>query len=173
MEGLIHIYSGDGKGKTTAAIGLILRAVGAGKHVVLAQFLKKGTSSEIAVLKSIDGIDVFNLSSHRGFYKNQNDIQREETKKECRELFSNVMNSAQNGVNLLVLDEIISACNHGIIDEKCMIDFLKNKPNELEVVLTGRNPSESLVGLADYVTEMKKIKHPFDEGIKARYGIEF
>ena len=173
MKGLIHIYSGDGKGKTTAAIGLIVRAVGSGKKVALAQFLKSGNSSEISVLKSIENVSVFNLANHRGFYKKQNETERKETKKECRELFEKVTNYIKNDIDLLVLDEIVSVLKYGIIDEECLIDFIKNKPNKLEIVITGRNPSKKLLDLADYITDMKKNKHPYDDGIKARQGIEF
>lgn len=173
MTGLIHIYCGKGKGKTTAATGLAIRAVGAGKKVVFTQFLKKGNSSEIDVLKRIEGISVYTLSTHRGFYKNLNEEQRKETKKEYGKLLETVMEESQNNADVLVLDEILSACTHGIADEDKLIEFLKNKPEGLEVVMTGRNPSEKLMETADYITEMTKIKHPYDRGIKARKGIEF
>lgn len=173
MKGLVHIYSGEGKGKTTAAIGLIVRSAGAGKKVAIAQFLKKGNSSEISILKSIENVSLFNVDNHRGFYKKQNEAERKETKKECGELFEKIIDYVKNDIDLLVLDEIISVCNHGIIDEECLIDFIKNKPDRLEIVITGRNPSNNLLNLADYITDMKKIKHPYDNGIKARHGIEF
>ena len=80
--------------------------------------------------------------------------------------------SAKNA-ELLVLDEIVSACNHGTVPEDAVLDFLKSKPENLEVVLTGRNPSEALLVQTDYVTEMKKVKHPFDRGVLARKGIEY
>ena len=173
MAGLIHIYCGDGKGKTTAAIGLSIRALGAGKRVIFAQFLKNGTSSDMNILKGLKYAYTYSLSTHRGFYNNQNDEERKLTKRESRELFDNVIKQSQNGIQLLVLDEMISACNHEIINEKSLTEFLKNKPEELEVVITGRKPSQNLLDMADYITEMKKMKHPYDEGIKARYGIEF
>lgn len=173
MAGLIHIYCGEGKGKTTAAVGLTVRAIGAEKQVLFAQFLKKGTSSEVNILKDFKNISILSLSTHRGFYKKQNDEEKRLTQKECRELFEDVIKQAQNGIQLLILDEIISACNHEIITEASLTDFLKNKPDELEVVMTGRNPSQKLLDTADYITEMKKIKHPYDEGVKARHGIEF
>ena len=119
--GLIHIYTGDGKGKTTAALGLILRASGRGLHVVLGQFLKY-----------------------------------------CR----------QEETDLLVLDEVIGACGTHLLDESLLIDFLKHKPEHLEVVMTGRSPSPELLEQADYVSEICKRKHPFDKGIPAREGIE-
>ncbi|MBP3684441.1 MAG: cob(I)yrinic acid a,c-diamide adenosyltransferase, partial [Oscillospiraceae bacterium] len=86
-------------------------------------------------------------------------------------LFSEVTRLAMDA-DLLVLDEIVSACNHGTIAEVAVTDFLRSKPEKLEVVLTGRNPSEHLLRLADYVTQMQKIKHPYDCGIAARKGIE-
>lgn len=173
MSGLIHIYYGDGKGKTTAATGLSIRASGAGERVIFAQFLKGGTSSELNVLKTLKGIEVCSLSTHRGFYKKQNDEERRLTGTENRVLFDDAVKRSQNGIQLLVLDEILSACNYGIIDEESLTGFLKNKPDELEVVLTGRKPSRGLLDMADYITEMKKIRHPYDKGIRARRGIEF
>ena len=173
MPGLIHIYYGNGKGKTTAAIGLSIRALGSGKQVVFAQFLKNGTSSELNILKGLKGINIRFLSTHRGFYKKQDDEERKLTAKECRELFDSIVQQSRDGAQLLVLDEIVSAFNYDIISEKELIDFLKNKPEELEIVMTGRSPSQSLLDAADYVTEMKKVKHPYDKGIKARHGIEF
>lgn len=173
MSGLIHIYCGDGKGKTTAATGLAVRAAGAGKKVVFAQFLKSGNSSEIHSLRQLDGIKLCLCSTHRGFFKNMNEEEKTQTKNDYTQLFHDVVDKSQDNTDLLVLDEIISACNHQIIKENELIDFLEKKPEKLEVVLTGRNPSENLLSLADYVTEMKKIKHPYDKGIKARCGIEF
>ncbi len=173
MTGLIHIYCGDGKGKTTAAAGLSLRAAGAGKRVVFSQFLKDGCSSEIGVLKEIENIDICVCCKPHGFFINMSDTEREETKCDFSELLSIVLAKAKKGADLLILDEIISSCNLGIVSEKAVAEFLKNKPQELEVVLTGRDPSDELLSIADYVTEMKKIKHPFDNGTPARKGIEF
>ena len=173
MSGLIHIYYGDGKGKTTAAIGLSVRASGAGKQVIFAQFLKGGTSSELNALRELKGVNICSLGTHRGFYKNQTDEERRLTAMENRALFEDVIKMSQNGARLLVLDEVISACGHGIIDECKLTEFLKNKPEELEVVMTGRSPSQCLLDTADYITEMKKIRHPYDKGIRARFGVEF
>lgn len=173
MAGLIHIYCGDGKGKTTAATGLAIRACGAGKKVVFAQFLKDGTSSEIRLLKKIGGTEVLYLPSHKGFYNTLCEEDKRQTKKEYREFFKNTIERAKKDCELLVLDEINAACGYGIIAEETILSFLRNKPDGLEVVLTGRNPPESFVRAADYVTEMKKIKHPYDAGIAARVGIEY
>ena len=98
--------------------------------------------------------------------------EKENAAKDYGELLEKALSEAPNA-DLLVLDEAISSCNHKMISEERLLDFLENKPKELEVVLTGRNPSERLLSMADYVTEMNKIKHPYDKGTPARKGIEF
>lgn len=172
MPGLIHLYCGDGKGKTTAALGLALRAAGAGKQVVFTQFFKDGSSSEMEPLAALPGVRVFHADTVRGFYRNMTPSQREQAGKDYTALFRQVTQAAREA-DLLILDEIVSACNRGVVPEKLVTDFLREKPDRLEVVLTGRNPSSALLELADYVTEMRKLRHPFDRGIGARKGIEF
>lgn len=172
MSGLIHLYCGDGKGKTTAALGLALRAAGAGKQVVFTQFFKDGSSSEIKPLAALPGVRVFHADTVKGFYRNMTPTQREQAGKDYTALFRQVTQAAQEA-DLLILDEIVSACNRGVVPEKLVTDFLREKPAWLEVVLTGRNPSAALLELADYITEMRKLRHPFDRGIGARKGIEF
>lgn len=172
MSGLIHLYCGDGKGKTTAALGLALRAAGAGKQVVFTQFFKDGSSSEMEPLAALPGVLVFHADTVRGFYRNMTPSQREQAGKDYTALFRQVTQAAQEA-DLLILDEIVSACNRGVVPEKLVTDFLREKPARLEVVLTGRNPSAALLELADYITEMRKLRHPFDRGIGARKGIEF
>lgn len=172
MAGLIHIYCGDGKGKTTAAVGLTLRSAGAGNRVVFTQFFKDGSSSEISLLRQIPGISVLHADTVGGFWKRMTAEQQAQASRDYTELFHIACERAKN-MDLLVLDEVISACNHGAVPEEALLEFLQNKPEHLEVVLTGRNPSEALLAQADYVTEMKKIKHPFDHGVLARKGIEY
>ncbi len=173
MSGLIHLYCGEGKGKTTAAMGAVIRAAGSGKKVVILQFLKSGTSSEVKILQSLYQVKLYALSSFCGFIKNQSNEELKKIKCDYGKLFDQVIDTVQCDVELLVLDEVLAACNHRIIEETKLISFLENKSKNLEVILTGRNPSERLLSLADYITEMKKIKHPFDEGVQARQGIEF
>ena len=170
--GLLHIYCGDGKGKSTAAVGLSVRAAGAGKKVIFTQFFKDGSSSEIGVLKELKNIKTLNVKENLGFYKNMDAKQKLRAAELYTELFERALKEAENA-ELMVLDEIISCCNYGIVDEKRLLDFICGRPEKLEIVLTGRNPSEKLLEAADYVTEMKKIKHPYDRGVKARKGIEF
>lgn len=172
MPGRIHIYCGDGKGKTTAATGLAVRAAGAGKKVVFTQFFKDGRSSEMNVLRGVQNIHLIHCKTVRGFWSRMDQRQRKQASEDYTKLFADVIEAAKDS-DLLVLDEILSACNHGAVEETTVTAFLSGKPENLEVVLTGRNPSEALLAFADYVTEMRKIKHPYDRGVAARKGIEF
>lgn len=173
MAGLIHVYCGDGKGKTTAATGLAVRAAGAKKKVVFAQFMKDGSSSEIGMLKELDGVEIYVCSTCYGFFQNLDEQQKVVACRSYSELFYKVRERVKERVDMLVLDEAMAACKHCAIKEAELIEFLKGKPEELEVVLTGREPSQEIIELSDYVTEMKKLKHPYDDGIRARHGIEF
>ncbi|MCR5295409.1 MAG: cob(I)yrinic acid a,c-diamide adenosyltransferase [Lachnospiraceae bacterium] len=174
MKGLVHIYCGEGKGKTTAAVGLALRAAGAGKRVIFAQFLKDGSSSEIEVLKKIENITVRHCRTVTGWVKNMTGEERAQAKADYGRFLEELLREAkEESCGLLVLDEAFAACNCGFIEEKAILSFLDTKPEALELVLTGRNPSPELMARADYITEMKKIKHPYDRGIAARKGVEY
>ena len=140
--------------------------------MVFTQFFKDGSSSEISLLRQIPGISVLHTKTVGGFWKRMTAEQQAQASRDYTELFHIACERAKN-MDLLVLDEVISACNHGAVPEEALLEFLQNKPEHLEVVLTGRNPSEALLAQADYVTEMKKIKHPFDHGVLARKGIEY
>lgn len=173
-EGLVHLYCGEGKGKTTAAVGLCARAAGSGKRVLFVQFFKDGTSSENASLRLLPNVHTMHEPRYFGRVSNMGKEEFEECKRAYSALFeAAISRAAAEEFDLLVLDEAVSSCNHGVIDEGALLRFLKSRPARLEVVLTGREPSAALVDAADYVTEMKKIKHPFDAGIVARRGIEF
>ena len=172
MSGLIHIYCGDGKGKTTAAMGLALRAAGSGKQVLVLQFLKDGTSSEFASLRHVPGIEAVPQTRTFGFSWTLSD----EEKAQAKDYYSGLLEDAfrrSGDFGLLVLDEILGACSAGMADEPRLLALLAGKPDGLEVVLTGRGPSQALLDAADYVTEMKKIKHPYERGVSARKGIEY
>ena len=173
MQGMIHLYCGDGKGKTTAAVGLSVRVAGAGKRVLFAQFLKDGSSSELNVLRALQNVEVACCTQNFGFFKAMDGQTKAAARQAYSALLGDVMRKSVEGVDLLVLDEAVAACNHGLIEEIKLLDFLCGRSETLEVVLTGRNPSQHLLDAADYVTEMRKCKHPFDRGIAARRGIEF
>lgn len=172
QQDMIHIYCGDGKGKTTAAMGLALRAAGSGKKVLVLQFFKDGKSSEFRALEQVAGIETVPQTRFFGFIWNMTDQEKEE----ARTYYSGLLESAiarAPGFDMLVLDEAMSACTNRMIDEERLLAFLRSRPEGLEVVMTGRNPSRAMTDAADYVTEMRKIKHPFDNGIGARLGIEY
>lgn len=173
MQGLIHLYCGDGKGKTTEAVGLSVRAAGAGKRVLFAQFLKDGSSSELNILRALQNVEVACCEQNFGFFRSMDEQTKAAARLTYSALLEDVMRKSADGVDLLVLDEAVAACNHGLIEEATLIDFLRRRLETLEVVLTGRNPSQHLLDAADYVTEMRKCKHPFDRGIAARRGVEF
>lgn len=170
-NGLTHIYCGDGKGKTTAAVGLAVRAAGAGFRVVFAQFLKNGRSSEMRILDAVDGIEVRLASEKAKFSFSMTD----EEKAAARELNTRFLQELDiEGVDLLVLDEAVNACRLGLIDAATLHRFVADKPDSLELVLTGRGPDDFLLAHADYVTRMECVKHPLaNEGVKARKGVEF
>lgn len=169
---MIHIYCGDGKGKTTASMGLSVRAAGSGLKVLVVQFFKDGTSSELKILRDIPNISVLTEERNFGFFK----FMKEEDKLVAKQAYQDLLLKAiamSKDVDVLIFDEILSTYNYEMIDGDTLLEFLKEKPSDLEVVLTGRDPKEELLLLADYVTEMKKIKHPYDQNQPARLGIEF
>lgn len=172
--GLVHIYCGDGKGKTTAAMGLTLRCNGGGGEVLLFQFLKSGRSSEMTSLELLPHVTVLEAYTKIKFAKYMTEEEKEEAKAFYTKRFEEIIEEVQSKeYKLLVLDEAIGALNLGYISEERMLEFLQNKPAELEVVLTGRNPSEKMMAAANYVSKIEKIKHPFDQGIEARKLIEW
>ena len=169
---MIHLYCGDGKGKTTAAVGLAVRAAGSGMKVLFVQFFKSGNSSEVDVLASVKGIETRHPTVHYGRFKTMTDDQKKEICGHYNEIFANITECADK-YDLIVLDEAVSACGYGMIDADNLTEFLRQEGTRREIVLTGRNPLPELIELANYVTEMKKVKHPFDCGITARKGIEY
>ena len=172
MKGLIHLYCGDGKGKTTAAAGLALRCCGAGGKVVFASFLKDGTSSEISVLEKCEGIEVMVCRRHFGFVRDMDEAEFSEASKAFEALLNETVQKAGEA-DMVVLDEICAACRCGLVSEQTLLDFLDSPGRKAEVVMTGRDPLPSMTGRADYLTVMEKGKHPYDLGIKARKGIEY
>jgi len=172
--GLIHIYCGDGKGKTTAAMGLGMRAAGRAKKVLLTQFLKSNKTGELnSIEKLSEFFHFFEGKPANKFIWNMNEKEIEELRQEHTERFRVVTQKAvDESYDLLILDEIIATVNNNLVPLEMIVEFLKNKPEGLEVVMTGRGPKEELINLADYVSEIKAIKHPFEKGIPSRVGIE-
>lgn len=173
MYGLIHIYEGDGKGKTSAGVGLSVRCAGSGQRVLYAQFLKTDTSSELEILEKIDGIDVEHCEKSFGFIFAMSEDKKTDARVFYNEYFDRIVKKVVEGdYRMVVFDEIVATYNFELVEKEKVLKFLKNKPEKLEVVMTGRDAKEELVELADYVSRIQKIKHPFDKGIRARIGIE-
>jgi len=175
MAGLIHIYTGNGKGKTTAACGLGIRAWGNSFKVLMIQFLKGSDTGEIKCFETLGPNFVFHRGRKiKGFVWNMNEEQLKDTRDICLEDLEWVKNEVKNGdYGLLIMDEIMGSITNGFIKVEEIVQFLQNKPENLEVVLTGRNAPKELIDIADYVSEINPIKHPFDKGIPGRKGIEF
>lgn len=171
-SGLVHIYCGDGKGKTSAACGLALRCAYYGAPVVIAQFLKDGTSGECRMLEKLPNVTLLCGNPSGKFSFQMNEAEKAETAAVIRGTFARAAEAAQ-GARLLVLDEIMAAVSCGFLPEDEVARFLDGRPDGLEVVMTGRNPPEALLARADYVSEVVKRKHPFEQGIPAREGIEW
>lgn len=176
MEGLTIIHTGDGKGKSTAAFGLALRAYGAGLNVLILQFIKGSQiSGELTALENLSKIPAENKIEIRqcglGFINKNNFDEHIAAAKVAFEVARAEILSGK--WNLIILDEIIYAVKFKILDAEKILELIKIRPPELHLVLTGRDAPKSLIDAADLITEMKLIKHPFQRGIKAQRGIEF
>ncbi len=172
--GMIHLYTGDGKGKTTAATGLAVRAAGAGRKVVFTQFMKGRDTSELNSLIKLDNVEIIRNNEDLGWFKRDDEEQVALYTKVHNEILDKIENRVkENKCDVLILDEATYPCNYGIIDVQRLRKLIVNRPKTMEVVVTGRNADDFFADNADYITEMKKIKHPYDRGIQARYGIEY
>ena len=161
-RGLVHLYVGDGKGKSTAAAGLALRALGGGKKVYFCQFLKGGTSGELAPLARLGAVVDIQARVERFTFQMTDE-----------ELAACAQALAGGAYDLVVLDEGVDAANKGMIPWEDLLQAVENRAPRVEVVLTGRKPDPRLEALADYYTQMVCQKHPYQEGIPARKGIEY
>lgn len=170
--GLVHVYCGDGKGKTSAAIGLAVRAAGRGRSVVIARFLKTDDSGEVEVLNKISGISVLPCPPVFGFVSSMDEETKSRAAKANHALFLQAVEAAKQA-DVLILDEIMAAMNYGMVPMEEVLTFFKERPAQTEIVLTGRNPSEQILAEADYVSEIAKKSHPYDRGILSRIGIEY
>ena len=172
---MVHIYTGAGKGKTTAALGLSFRAAGRGRKVLFLEFLKDGNSGEVLLAKSVPNIDIRCFQTTvGGFFWNMTEAEKEKLITESQTGFSYAVQCAENGLcHMLVLDEIAGCIANGLILEDDVLRFLKAYGQSTEIVLTGRDFSEALLSAADYVSEIHAVKHPFETGIPPREGIEF
>jgi cob(I)alamin adenosyltransferase len=173
-RGLIQVYTGDGKGKTTASIGLGIRAVGRGFKVYMVQFLKGTDTGELHTLKNIENFKVFRFQSTEKFFWNLNEEEKKILAEDMKKAYEFVVDVLQNKkCDILILDEIMAAIHSKVYTVEDVLKLIDMKPKEMELVLTGRSAPQEIMERADLVTEMKAIKHPFEKGIPARYGIEY
>jgi len=171
MKGYVHIYTGDGKGKTTAAFGLAIRASGAGLKVYIGQFVKGNIYNEImAVNKSLPNVTVKQYGAGCFIFSTPTEKDKEAANQGLLEMKKII---AEGKYDLVILDEVNIALYFRFIDIEDLLEIILNKPVHIELVLTGRYAPSELIAHADLVTEMKEIKHYYQQGIEARKGIEY
>ena len=168
-KGLVQVYTGNGKGKTTAAWGQAMRASGQGLKVCLIQFFKRKGSGEAKIAKKLN-LRIYSFCPVHPFFGGK----REKLKKECREAIAFAKETIQSKrYDLVILDEINIAMRDRLIGVNEVLDLIKNRPKEVELILTGRKAPKKIMETADLVTEMREVKHPYQKGIKERRGIEY
>lgn len=167
-KGLVQVYTGDGKGKTTAALGLAMRAVGRGLKVIMIQFLKGEESGELLFISQYHPFDIVQLNEGNCFQQSEEELRKvvDETMMRANEVIMG------GQYNLVILDEIFVAASKGLLAVGDILGLMEKKPDHVELVLTGRNAPPEVVKDADLVTEMLMIKHPYTEGMAQRKGIE-
>ena len=172
-KGLMHIYHGDGKGKTTAAVGLAVRAAGAGMRVAFVQFMKDGNSAELDVLRRIERIEVYTIKNTYGFTWNMSEDNRIQLRMKNDQAMKAMIKAVREEMyQMLVVDEMMSAYQGGFVDKTSVQELMQLCRGTMELVFTGRNPAKELLDRADYITEMRSERHPYEKGITARVGIE-
>lgn len=171
---MIHIYCGDGKGKTTASIGLAVRAAGEGLRVLFVQFMKARLTGEIPILASLDNVTVMRAKSSTKFSYEMTEEELSRLAEENRKTLDLVFGMIRSGgYDIMILDEAITAVSTDVIGSDELKSYVDGFPEDKELVLTGRTPDQWMIEAADYVTDMEKIKHPYDRGVEARKGIEY
>lgn len=169
MKGYIQVYTGNGKGKTTAALGLALRGAGAGLSVFVGQFLKQGDYSEIKALSRLDNVTVEQFGMGR-FVRGMPSVAEKEA---ARRGYARLCDILAAGIHdLVIVDEGNVAVTCQLISEKELLALMDKKPDSMELVITGRGASPTVMNRADLVTEMNEVKHYYHQGITARKGIE-
>lgn len=169
QPGLVHLYWGEGKGKTTAAMGLALRALGAGRKVVIVQFLKGADTGEVPLLRGLGAV----VLRGKAGQKFVSQMSEEEKAASRRMQTENLRAALAQQADLLILDEACAAWQLDMVDRALLRRAVEQKPAGQELVLTGRDPADWMRDAADYSTEMRCHRHPYEKGITARKGVEF
>jgi cob(I)alamin adenosyltransferase len=174
-NGYVQIYTGNGKGKTTAAVGLAVRAAGNGYNVFMVQFLKGGKTGELESAKKMAPFfSIFSFEKKRGFFWTLNDEEKIQVKAEVEQGYEFCKEALkEEKCDILIMDEVMGALSNGLISEEQILELIENKPVNIELILTGRNVPEAILNKANLVTEMKDVKHYYNEGVPSREGIEF
>lgn len=169
MKGYVQVYTGNGKGKTTASLGLSVRAAGAGLKVFILQFMKQGDYSELKALSRFENIDIEQYGAGK-FVKGKPSREERESCAAGYQRLCNVISSGE--YDLVVAEEANVACLCGLFTEEDLLHLLSLRPDHVELVITGRGAPQALMDAADLVTEMKEVKHYYQKGVVARVGIE-
>lgn len=175
---MIHLYTGEGKGKTTAAIGLCIRAAGRGRSVCFSQFMKGNDTGELYVLGSLENVEVLRSRKNFGFYASMSEADREELTEIHNGILDSLLEKAENGAcHMVIMDELTYPVNWGLLDRGKLETLLEmgkeDSGRNVEIVITGRDAKDFLKNAADYITQMECVRHPYEKGIGAREGIEF
>ncbi len=170
MKGYIQVYTGEGKGKTTASIGLSVRAAGAGLKVYIAQFIKMGDYSEIKMLRKFSEFITVEQFGLGRFIKGKPSDEDVEAAQKGLERVKTLISSGE--YNVIILEEANVAVTCGLFSVENLLEIMENKSEDVELVITGRGAHESVIEKADLVTEMREIKHYYHKGVQARTGIE-
>jgi cob(I)alamin adenosyltransferase len=172
FKGYIHVYTGNGKGKTTAALGLAVRAAGHGFKTYFGQFLKGQDYGELSAVRKLSPLITIEQFGRKGFIHVTENPDREDIDRARKGLDRCFEMMESRKYRIIVLDEVNVAVHFNLFAEKDIHDFLDAKPEDVEVILTGRYAPESFIQRADLVTEMKEIKHYYQKGVQARIGVE-
>lgn len=171
--GLVHVYTGDGKGKTSAALGLVLRALGWGKKIAVIQFIKGYSEiGEMKFAQNCINMDFVQISHTEKLSISEKDVT--DRKKDAEKALETAREMIFSGIyDLAVLDEICGAIHYNLVERDDVLKIISGRPEKTELVLTGSFADKKIIETADYVTEMKKIKHPYDKGVMARKGVDY
>ncbi|MFR9603124.1 MAG: cob(I)yrinic acid a,c-diamide adenosyltransferase [Rikenellaceae bacterium] len=174
QSALVHIYTGDGKGKTTSAVGLAARALGRGLKVCYVSFHKRPEKYGYSEMETLARAGALILNRAKGHPKLDRTIDPIKNSQEVRAAIEEVRDLiAATYFDLLILDEIIISVRDGYLAEETLLEFIASRPSHLELVMTGRGATPALIDAADYVSNITKVKHPFDRGIRSREGVEY
>ncbi len=174
-NGLVQVYYGKGKGKTTAAIGLGIRALGNDYKVIMIQLLKNDATGECKIIKALEpDFKIFHFEKKRGFTWQLNEEEKQELRSETKNALKFAMKVMDTGqCDVLILDEILNSLELGFVSEEDVCAIIDNKSEDVELVLTGRSLPDSIAQRANYISCIENVKHPMDAGTDARKGIEY